>query len=391
MKWLPFLVLPLVYLVACDSDASNSGSDATATLASRPGPNSCVGCHLDRQPGLMAQWEAGAHAKEGVSCEECHGDDHEAIFRAEGRVTAESCKECHRKETISFRKSAHGRAHSSAIGNARLLMQIPAMQRRGCMTCHQTGGPDPKTDERSSCNGCHGAHAFSVEAARRPESCGACHRGPDHPHIEAYEASRHGVAYGASGDDRQAPTCVTCHMTEGSHDVSAGITIGRSGSGAVLAGETAPIPMHTITPERAAEERKVMINRCADCHTKRTARRALEDADSIKREADRILGVAADIVEGLFRDGLLNPMPAERTAHPTKGHELVLGGPALYEEHSNAERIFFDLAKFAHAITFKGAYHQSPDHTHWLGIARLKASLEELRDEDRRQRRGAKK
>jgi hypothetical protein len=79
-------------------------------------------------------------------------------------------------------------------------------------------------------------------------------------------------------------------------------------------------------------------------------------------------------------------MPDERVGHPTRGHALVLGGPALYENHSDAERIFFDLAKFAHAITFKGAYHLSPDHTHWLGIARLKASIEELRAEERRLR-----
>ena len=61
-------------------------------------------------------------------------------------------------------------------------------------------------------------------------------------------------------------------------------------------------------------------------------------------------------------------------------------GPRIFARHTEAERIFFDLAKFAHAITFKGAYHQSPDHTHWLGIARLKASIEELRAEARRLR-----
>ncbi len=377
-------LLVLFALVAC------GGNDASprSVVAQQHDPQSCIGCHAERQPGLLKQWESSAHAREDVACEDCHGDDHDAIFRAEGKVVSSACKECHRKETITFRKSVHGRAMSDAVGNARLLMQIPAMQRLGCLSCHSTGGLDPTSDDEGHCNSCHGAHRYSVEDARQPESCGLCHRGPDHPHIEAFEASRHGVVWAATHDEEQAPTCVTCHMEEGSHDVSSGLTIGRAGSGAVLVGEEPPIAMRTITPERLAEERETMMKRCQRCHTPRVARRALEDADAIKREADRLLQVAVDLVEALHIDGLLDPMPEERLPHPTRGHELVLGGPALYENHSEAERIFFDLAKFAHAITFKGAYHLSPDHTHWLGIARLKASIEELRAESRRLRAG---
>jgi len=340
----------------------------------------CAGCHAERQPGLLAQWEEGAHAREDVACEDCHGGDHEAIFRVEGRVPAKRCQGCHPRETIEFRQSVHNRAFADAAGNARLLAQIPAVQRRGCMGCHDMGGPEGR------CNACHGAHRFSAAAAREPDACGGCHLGPDHPHIEAYDASPHGLAYRATRDERQAPTCATCHMPEGSHDVSAGITIGRAGSGAVLAGTEPPIPMRVLDPEKARHEREVMLARCQECHTPRVARAALEDADAIKREADRLVAEAARIVRGLHADRLLEPMPEDRAAHPTAGHALVLGGPMLYENHSDAERIFFDLSKFAHAITFKGAYHQSPDHAHWLGIARLKASLEELRAEERRLR-----
>ena len=359
---------------------------ATVWARSRPAtkteesadPESCIGCHEERQPGIMAQWNASAHAREGVECEDCHGEDHDAMFAVEGRVDAAMCQSCHLEATLTFKQSVHGRALKHASANARLLAQIPAMQRRGCMGCHDMGGR-----RGGRCNPCHGAHRFSAADARRPEACGTCHRGPDHPHLEAWEASKHGVTFMATEDEVQAPTCVTCHMTKGSHDVSGGITLGRSGSGAVLEGETAPIPMHTLTPEEAEEGRAVMIERCAPCHTARFARHALKDADDIKREADRLVARAARIVRGLHQDGLLDPMPEERSAHPTAGHALVLGGPMLYENHSNAERIFFDLAKFAHAITFKGAYHQSPDHTHWLGIARLKASIAELQAEDR--------
>jgi hydroxylamine dehydrogenase len=349
--------------------------------ASAPSRESCAECHARRQPGLMAQWNESAHARHEVSCEECHGDDHDAIFNAKGRVPVSTCGRCHPRAAREFLGSAHDRASSDARKNARLLAQIPAMQRRGCMSCHDIG-----TGADGRCNACHGAHRFSAADARRPESCGQCHMGPDHPQLEAFESSRHGVVYRATGDERQAPTCSTCHMPDGTHDVSGGVTIGRAGSGAVLEGETPPIPMKTITPEEFEKRRAAMLLVCTNCHSPRFARTALEDADAIKRDADRIVREAARIVQGLYDDGLLDPMPEERPAHPTAGHALVLGGPALYEGHSEPERIFFDIAKFAHAITYKGAYHQSPDYTHWLGNARLKEGLEALRAEERRLR-----
>jgi len=271
-----------VAIVVC-AFIGGCADEPVIVVAQTQDPQSCIGCHEQRQPGLLVQWRASVHAEEGVECSDCHGDDHDAIFRAEGKVTAAACKECHRKETIAFRKSVHGRAMSDAMGNARMLMQIPAMQRLGCLSCHATGGLDPKSDDDGHCNACHGAHRYSAEDARQPESCGLCHRGPDHPHIEAYEASRHGVVWAATHDEKQAPTCVTCHMDGGDHDVSSGLTIGRAGSGAVLEGEEPPIPMKSMSAEFIREQRAIMLERCQRCHTPRVARRALEDADAIKR------------------------------------------------------------------------------------------------------------
>jgi hypothetical protein len=368
------------------SEPTPTRDDVALTARTVEDAESCAGCHRERQPGILAQWDASHHAAAGVRCEDCHGSDHVAILAVEGRVPASKCGACHEKETKEFLASAHARSARGAQRNARLLAQIPAMQRRGCMACHDIGPQEDEAPGAGRCNACHGAHRHSAADARRPEACGTCHMGPDHPHLEAWQASPHGVTYGATGDESQAPTCVTCHMEAGSHDVSGGITLGDSGSGAVLEGETAPIPMHVISKEDADRERAVMIGRCAPCHTPRMARKALEDADAIKREADRLVGKAAQVVRDLADAGLIDPAPTERPAHPTAGHALVLGGQMLYEGHSNAERIFFDLAKFAHAITFKAAYHQAADHTHWLGIARLKASVVELEAEARRLR-----
>ncbi|MFQ5845984.1 MAG: multiheme c-type cytochrome, partial [Planctomycetota bacterium] len=249
------------------TDRSTSSGDAGGQSATEG--ESCADCHRRRQPGLMAQWDPSVHAREKVTCEECHGDDHEAIFAEEGRVPAARCQGCHPEETLEFRRSVHGRAVADALKNARLMAQIPAMQRRGCLGCHDMGGK-----QGGRCNSCHVAHRFSSADARRPEACGGCHMGPDHPHIEAWEASKHGIVYGATHDDAQAPTCATCHMPKGTHDVSGGITIGRAGSGAVLEGEEAPIPMKVIDRETARVERERMLERCQQCHTPRMARRA---------------------------------------------------------------------------------------------------------------------
>jgi len=336
---------------------------------------SCIDCHRERQPGMLATWDAGAHAKANVRCEDCHGADHDAMFRAEGRVPAETCGQCHPKQTEEFLASVHGRARPDAVSNPLFLAQIPAVQRQACLGCHDTGAKGGR------CDGCHLSHRFSVAEARRPEACGFCHCGPDHPQLESFELSKHGVVWAATQDAKQAPTCVTCHMT-GTHDVSSGLTRGRAAHGAVPTGETPPVPMQTFDPARMARERETMLARCDACHMRRLSRRALDDADKIKQHADRLVAEGVRIVEGLYRDGLLDPMPETRIAHPTAGHTLAAA--AAFENQSDPERLFFFLTQFAHSITFKAAYHQSPDYLQWHGIASLKSKLDELRALERR-------
>lgn len=300
------------------------------------------------------------------------------MFRAEGRVPAEVCGQCHPAQTEEFLASVHGRAHDDASANPLFLAQIPAVQRQACLGCHDTG---PKTGR---CDGCHLAHRFSVEEARQPEACGMCHCGPDHPQLEAFELSKHGVVWSVTHDENQAPTCVTCHM-KGTHDASRGLTRGRAAHGAVPEGETPPVAMQTFDPARMQREREAMLRVCDSCHMRRLSRRALEDADRIKQHADRLVAEAVRIVENLYRDGLLDPMPEKRIAHPTAGHALA--PVAAFENQSDPERLFFFLTQFAHSITFKSAYHQSPDYLQWHGIASLKSRLDELRALDQRIRR----
>ncbi len=82
-------------------------------------------------------------------------------------------------------------------------------------------------------------------------------------------------------------------------------------------------------------------------------------------------------------------MPEDRPANPVVGHALELGGQQLYEDTSEIEQSFFRLFKFHHPTTFKAAYHNSPDYTHWKGIVQMKMDLDEIRSEAKKLRQAA--
>lgn len=191
-------------------------------------------------------------------------------------VSSKTCSRCHPQEDEQFQKSGHAKLAgdpvcdpkkglhklmylfegSGFMDNAKLDFttgltpkgQPPynrAARASGCQMCHGTQvelGPDNKPINETwpggvgtrypdgsigTCTVCHTRHRFSIADARKPEACGACHLGPDHPNIEIYYESKHGQQYLTHGDewkydsapdawepgDYTAPTCATCHMS----------------------------------------------------------------------------------------------------------------------------------------------------------------------------------
>ena len=215
----------------------------------------CLACHSASTPALVQQWKDSKHYQHGVDCYSCHkanpGDpatvDHYgqkiAII-----VTPKYCGNCHARETDQYEHSRHAQA-TQFIGSldnvlGEMVEGAPAVQSE-CVQCHGSkvkylgdGKFDSSTWPNSgvgrvnpdgslgSCSACHGRHSFSVAQARAPETCGKCHMGPDHPQIEIYNESMHGILYRANRDKMNlnsttwivgkdytaAPTCVTCHM-----------------------------------------------------------------------------------------------------------------------------------------------------------------------------------
>ncbi len=239
----------------------------------------CVNCHLKENLSLVKQWEHSPHAaaKEGqVGCYNCHaankGDElgylHEGAF-IKTIQTPNDCKYCHEREVKEMVNSHHATAGEimasldNVLGEVICSMEDKADAVNGCWQCHgsvvkimkdKDGTPllnefkavmlDPMTwpntgigrinpdGSKGSCMACHSKHSFRSSVARQPENCGKCHMGPDHPQIEIYNESKHGIAYNSavrvSGmnamnilkngtwvlgkDYYTAPTCSTCHM-----------------------------------------------------------------------------------------------------------------------------------------------------------------------------------
>ncbi|MDQ7013564.1 MAG: multiheme c-type cytochrome [Planctomycetota bacterium] len=234
-----------------------------------PQTKECLECHKKRDQGLYQQWGASKHFGANVGCYECHGtpSDEPDAFVHEGYsisvlVTPKDCGRCHTKEAEQFTASHHAKAGrilgsldnvlaEVVEGNRGMITPgfpdgVAASAVNGCWQCHGSeikvignGKLDPATYPNSgigrinpdgsegACNACHVRHEFGIAQARHPDTCGKCHMGPDHPQIEIYNESKHGIAFRSNIDEMNmesskwivgedywaAPTCATCHMS----------------------------------------------------------------------------------------------------------------------------------------------------------------------------------
>ena len=247
----------------------------------------CVSCHTAQSPGIVGQWKESKHATTGVGCYDCHKAEkgEPDAFQHEGKyiatiVSPKDCSRCHTKEFHEFQGSHHadagkilgsldntlaevveGHTQFDAQGNK---IKSSAAAVSGCLQCHGSevkvlanGKLDPDTwpntgmgrlnpdGSKGACSACHLRHNFSVAQSRQPENCGRCHLGPDHPQIEVYKESKHGIAFEANRQRfmmkmaekdwkpgvhyEQGPTCSSCHMGATkdlpvTHDVGARIS-----------------------------------------------------------------------------------------------------------------------------------------------------------------------
>ncbi len=233
----------------------------------------CVDCHGVPKPGAVEDlanpryvvnvtWDRAKDLKKtSLALKDGKPVERPDLWNHEGAeivvdVSPRTCARCHERETKEFAHSRHAAA-SQFIGSVDNFLgryaEGPAAANNGCQQCHGSVVRTVKKAEGShapvyspdtwpntgmgrvnadgswgSCSACHSRHEFSAELARRPENCGKCHMGPDHPQIEIFNESKHGIAFHKNHskmkmdqpggewvlgrDYSQAPSCATCHM-----------------------------------------------------------------------------------------------------------------------------------------------------------------------------------
>lgn len=328
----------------------------------------CIECHRQETPGLFVDWANSRHANANISCIDCHkAEKHDPDVskehfkqyqRADNKwgkeefsipisavVTPKDCSRCHPDEAKEYSKSKHA-------NTLQLIWKIDPWLNKGmnsdlertagCYYCHGTilkknkdGALDSSTwpnvgvgrinmdGSKGSCTSCHTRHRFSVAEARKPEACGQCHLGPDHPQIEIFMESKHGNIYTAFKDkynweaapgtwtpgvDYRAPTCAGCHMSGSgevltTHDVTERLSWELQAPLTVRPANFKPFP----AKNNWQDERKKMQSVCAQCHGQAWIKDHYAKMDQVVQEYNEVyFKPAKKMLTSLYKKGLLD-------------------------------------------------------------------------------------
>ena len=359
--------------------------------------DNCVSCHRNATPGIIQQYGTSTMAAAKVSCRDCHevkanypgAEEHEGAYVLATPTTA-MCQRCHQAETAQYLQSRHSLpAYVAVNGSKGLSSQMMAMYQSipegsfapdkarnaiaaiegtditnfACDTCHSIGKP-ASDGSVGECQDCHLRHEFSLEQVRKPETCNACHIGPDHPQWEIYQESPHGIAYATSGQnwnwaaepgtltvkDFPAPTCATCHISgfggaATTHDVGDRLTWYSFAS---------------ISERRPDwQGNKVRMETvCFECHNKSFVDNLYTNGDKAVLAVNDLVKQSNDVMQPLIDQKLVSAQPFTEPIQFT-----------YFELWHNYGR----TAKF-------GTWMQGPDYTQWHGAYEVIKALAELKD-----------
>ena len=382
----------------------------------------CIECHAKGMPGIAEGWRASRMSHAGISCYDCHVVEKRSPMasQCEGvkgtdtyispMVSSKTCSRCHPSEVEQFLKSGHAALAGAAVmdpakGGGKLIkLQFHyegagfmdgldlkwnegtpegtkpyhrAARSSGCQMCHGTTvelGPDNKPINETwpggvgtrypdgsigTCTVCHTRHKFDIADARKPEACGACHLGPDHPNIEIYMESKYGQNYLVHGDewdydkppdawepgDYTAPTCAVCHMS-GIGDLATTHNVQER-----LKWDL----MHTKSVVRSGERgdgvkgEKLMRKVCANCHGPTHIKSQRATLDTSVELYNKYWDGAAKMKADLAKKGLLGKDPWQ------DGFQELM----YYLWHHTGRR------------ARQGAAMNAPDYAHWHGFFQM--------------------
>jgi hydroxylamine dehydrogenase len=380
--------------------------------------STCIGCHEEVTPGIVSDWRLSKHAGEDVSCDQCHGTGHTSAKDVDkvSLPTPETCSECHEERVEQYKKGKHALAWAAMKAMPSAHAQPVALMEgmKGCGGCHKIGlktAEEVKELKRdgagfgvASCDACHTRHTFSLKEAREPQACQTCHMGFDHPQWEMYSASKHGVRYllkqnGTLQDSVAAPTCQTCHMQDGNHEVSTPwgflavrlplpedkewaadqVTILQAlgvldpaGNPTARLDVVKAAKVARLTQEEFQEGRDKMLATCSKCHSENFARAEFKKGDDLIREADKLMAAAIRIVAGLYEDGTL----AKPAGYAYNFPDLL----TFHDAPTVIEQTLFQMFLKHRMRTFQGAFHNNPDYSLWYGWSEMVRDLSEIKE-----------
>ncbi len=378
----------------------------------------CVDCHGKTTPKIVSDWKLSKHSQNDVTCSDCHGNAHKSQNDTEKALipTPETCSQCHDTQVNQFKSGKHafGWAAMKAMPTAHFQPMAMMEGMKGCGGCHKIG---LKTEMEikelkkegagfglASCDACHTRHLFSVEEAKQPQACQTCHMGFDHPQWEMYSSSKHGVRYllkqaKVLPENTSAPTCQTCHMQNGNHAVRTAwgflavrlplpedkewandrVTILKALGVLDLGGNPTTrldivknANVVRLTEEDWKKEREKMLKTCNQCHSINFAKGELEKGDKMIREADRLMARAIRIVEGLYKDGILQ----KPKNYPFPYPDLL----TFHDAPTSIEQKLFVMFLEYRMRTFQGTFHANPDYAFWYGWSEMQRALTEIKE-----------
>jgi hydroxylamine dehydrogenase len=305
--------------------------------------------------------------------------------------TTAMCQKCHQSEVAQFMQSRHslpawvafagskdlspdllakyqavpeGQFSPDKSRNAIGALEGPEITRFACESCHAVGRPNVDGSV-GKCTACHLRHEFSLEQARKPETCNACHIGPDHPQWEIYQESPHGIAYATTSanwhwnaeagtltvKDFPAPTCATCHFSG----------FGASGTTHDVGDRLAWYLFAPISERRPDwQDNKVrMQNVCRECHNQNFI-------DDFYAAGDKEVAAVNALVKQ--SDAIMQPL---------KDKQLLTDQPF----DQSVEYTYFELWHHWGRTAKFGAWMQGPDYTQWHGAYEMEKGLVNLREQ----------
>ena len=391
------VVLGLAMLILAVGQSRTTAEQAEAVDALATSRDDCVVCHRQSTPGIVEQYGQSTMAAAEGGGRDCHevASDYPGAVEHEGtfvlnQPTPARCERCHSSEVAQFNQSRHslpayvamtGTAGLSAdhlamyqaipegsfapdkMRNALFAIEGPEITRFACESCHNVGRPQPDGSV-GECQQCHLRHNFSLEQARKPETCNACHIGPDHPQWEIYEESPHGIAYHTGGEDWNwqaeagtltvsdfpAPTCATCHFSG----------FGSSGTTHDAGDRLTWYLFAPISERRPSwqDNRTRMQAVCRECHNETFIDDFYNDADAATEAVNDLVSESDTIMAPVKAAGLLTEAPFDEPIDYT-----------YFEAWHHWGR----TAKF-------GTWMQGPDYTQWHGVYELLSDLAELKE-----------